>query len=242
LVKNHGNRWSQFAATITISRYFSAGDKKLKKDGRYDVTGLPEAQFEPDSNEEVLKNKLGIKSRQDMDEAEARALERAMDQLVRVYDENHRFTAIDICELHKIWLGEIYEWAGKYRQVNVSKGGFLFAAVGRVPVLMADFEQGALRHCTPCTFKDRAEVVRALAETHTELVLIHPFREGNGRAARVLSTLLALQAGLPLLDFSLIAEEKKKEYFAAVQAGLDKNYKPMEKVFSEIIERTLSIS
>ena len=77
---------------------------------------------------------------------------------------------------------------------------------------------------------------------HTELVLTHPFREGNGRVARVLSTLMALQAGMPLLDFSLIAEENKNEYFAAVQAGLDKNYKPMEKVFSEIIERTLSTS
>jgi cell filamentation protein len=53
---------------------------------------------------------------------------------------------------------------------------------------------------------------------------------------------MALQAGMPLLDFSLIAEEKKKDYFAAVQAGLDKNYQPMEKIFSEIIERTLSIS
>ena len=60
--------------------------------------------------------------------------------------------------------------------------------------------------------------------------------------AHVLSTLMALQAGMPLLDFSLIAEEKKKDYFAAVQAGLDKNYQPMEKIFSEIIERTLSIS
>jgi len=203
---------------------------------------LPEAQFEPGSNGQALKNRLGIVAKQDMDEAEARALERAMDELVRMYDENHRFTAIDICELHKIWLGEIYEWAGKYRQVNVSKGDFPFAAAGRVPTLMAEFEQGALRHYTPCNFKNRTEVVRALAEVHTELVLTHPFREGNGRVARVLSTLMALQAGMPLLDFSLIAEENKNEYFAAVQAGLDKNYKPMEKVFSEIIERTLSTS
>jgi cell filamentation protein len=206
------------------------------------VTGLPEAQFEPGSDGQVLKNRLGIVSKQDMDEAEARALERAMNQLVRMYDENHRFTATDICELHRIWLGEIYEWAGKYRRVNVNKDDFPFAAAGRVPPLMVEFEQGALWHYTPCNFKDRTEIVRALAEAHTELVLIHPFREGNGRVARVLSTLMALQAGMPLLDFSLIAEEKKKEYFAAVQAGLDKNYKPMEKVFSEIIERTLSIS
>ena len=203
---------------------------------------MPEAQFEPGSDGQVLKNRLGIVAKQDMDEAEARALERAMDELVRMYDENHRFTAIDICELHKIWLGEIYEWAGKYRQVNVNKGDFPFAAAGRVPALMAEFERGALRHYTPCNFKNRTEVVRALAEVHTELVLTHPFREGNGRVARVLSTLMALQAGMPLLDFSLIAEENKNEYFAAVQAGLDKNYKPMEKVFSEIIERTLSTS
>jgi cell filamentation protein len=52
----------------------------------------------------------------------------------------------------------------------------------------------------------------------------------------------ALQAGLPLLDFSLIAEEKKQEYFAAVRAGLDKNYKPMGRLFAEIIERSLSAS
>jgi cell filamentation protein len=52
----------------------------------------------------------------------------------------------------------------------------------------------------------------------------------------------ALQAGLPLLNFSLIAEEKKQEYFAAVQAGLDKNYGPMERLFAEIIERSLASS
>jgi cell filamentation protein len=50
---------------------------------------------------------------------------------------------------------------------------------------------------------------------------------------------MALQAGLPPLNFSSIAEEKKQEYFAAVQAGLDKNYGPMERLFTEIIERSL---
>ena len=107
---------------------------------------------------------------------------------------------------------------------------------------MAEFEQGALRRYTPCNFAERADVVRALAEVHTEFVLIHPFREGNGRAARVLSTLMALQAGLPPLDFSSIASGKKKDYFAAVQAGMEKNYKPMEAIFAEIIERSLAVS
>jgi cell filamentation protein len=82
----------------------------------------------------------------------------------------------------------------------------------------------------------------ALAEVHTELVLIHPFREGNGRITRLLSTLMALQAGFPLLDFRPIVGEKKSAYFSAVQAGLDKNYEPMGKIFSEIIERSVAAS
>ncbi|HET6516349.1 MAG TPA: hypothetical protein VFG09_14415 [Thermodesulfovibrionales bacterium] len=47
-----------------------------------------------------------------------------------------------------------------------------------------------------------------------------------------------LQAGLPLLNFGLISGEKKKEYFEAIQAGLDKNYAPMEKLFLMIIEKS----
>jgi len=214
----------------------------MKNDGRYDVSGLIEAQFEPGSNEQVLKNRLGITSPQTMDDIEARALEQSVFELIGNYDERHRFTAADICKIHKNWLGEVYNWAGTYRQVNISKGDFPFAAAALVPSLMAKFEKSVLARYTPCNFKDRAEVVHALAETHVELVLIHPFREGNGRVARILSILMALQAGLPLLDFSVIAEDKKQDYFVAVQAGLEKNYTPMEKLFAEIIERSLASS
>lgn len=214
----------------------------MKEDGRYDVSGLSEAQFEPGSNKQVLKNRLGIKSPKEMEDVETRALEQAMVEFVGKYDEKHRFTAADICDMHRRWLGEIYEWAGDYRQVNVSKDEFPFAAAARVPDLMAEFETKVLARYTPCNFTDQAAIVRALAETHVELVLIHPFREGNGRAGRILSILMALQAGLPPLNFSSIAEERKQEYFAAAQAGLDKNYAPMEQLFAGIIERSLASS
>lgn len=52
---------------------------------------------------------------------------------------------------------------------------------------------------------------------------------------------MALQAGLPLLDFSAMNENKDK-YFEAVQAGLSRDYKPMEVMFSEIIENSISAS
>jgi cell filamentation protein len=214
----------------------------LKKDGRYDVSDLKEAQYEPGTNELVLKNRLGIKSSQEMDVAEARALDSAMRKFIGSYDESHRFTVADLFALHKDWLGEIYEWAGEYRQVNISKDGFPFASAAQVPKLLSSFEHDVLQRNTPCNFKDRAEIIRALAETHVELVLIHPFREGNGRVARVLSTLMALQEGLPPLNFSLIAGVKMEAYFAAIQAGMDKNYQPMERLFAEIIEKTVSSS
>jgi len=80
----------------------------VKKDGRYDVSKLAEAQFETGSGEQVLMNRLGIKSPQEMDDTETRALKNAMVGLVSKYDETHRFTAADICGIHRLWLGEIY--------------------------------------------------------------------------------------------------------------------------------------
>ena len=77
----------------------------MTTDDRYDVSDLPETQFEPGSNGLVLKNLIGITSKQVMDEAEARALEQAMDVLVRAYSETHRFTATDLCNCHRTWLG-----------------------------------------------------------------------------------------------------------------------------------------
>ena len=94
----------------------------MKKGGRYDVSGLTEVRFEPDSNEQALKNRLGITSATAMNEAEARALEMTMLEIIGQYSAQHRFTADDIKAVHKNWLGKIYEWAGEYRQVNISKG------------------------------------------------------------------------------------------------------------------------
>jgi cell filamentation protein len=212
----------------------------MKKSSRYRTVHLTENQFEPGSRGSVLKNLLHIKTRRELDKAEITALAQATDLFVRTYDRKHRFTASDICYFHKVWLGKIFEWAGNYRQVNVSKDNFLFAAARHVPSLMGEFERGLLKKYTPCNFKKREDIVHALAETHIELMLIHPFREGNGRGGRILATLMALQARLPLLDFSKIRGKKKQEYFAAVRAGMDKNYKPMERFFAEIIEKSLS--
>ncbi len=108
-----------------------------------------------------------------MDQREAQEQLRALDDISKLFAQSHRFTAQDIHEVHKIWLGCIYSWAGQYRQVNISKGGFEFAKAMAIFANMEEFEKGPLRKYTPCRFTSRKQIVEALAAVHVELVLIH---------------------------------------------------------------------
>lgn len=213
----------------------------MKKSGRYDTSGMIEDQYEEGSQGLVLKNIPEIKTLRKMERLETKRLLRITEEVIKYYDRNHCFTATDICYMHKLWLGPIYTWAGRYRQVKLSKAGFLFANPDFIPQLMDEFEKNILAKYTPCIFQARKKIAEAISIVHVELLLIHPFREGNGRLARLLAILMALQAGLPLLDFTDIEGKKKDEYFLAVRAGLDNTYKPMEKIFNEVILKSLRI-
>jgi len=65
---------------------------------------------------------------------------KSTDALFHEYDPEHQFNADDILHMHKVWLGDIYEWAGQYRKVNVSKGVLHFAMVAQIPKLMTQLE------------------------------------------------------------------------------------------------------
>ena len=177
--------------------------------------------------------------KREIDRVETELLFVLTDQLIDEFDRNRCFSTDDLLKIHRRWLETLYEWAGTYRQVLMSKGNFMFAAPAHIPQLMDDFQRELLEKYTPCIFASRQDVITALAIVHTELILIHPFREGNGRHARLLAALMALQAGLPPLDFSGFEQERQKEYFTAVQYGLERNYKPMEKVFTDVITQSL---
>jgi len=210
----------------------------MKDTGRYDTSGLIEAQYEPGSGDKVLRNLLAITDPSEMERIETRELLRVTEQFLDEVEPDQHFTADDICRMHRDWLAAVYPWAGVYRQVTMSKGGFVFAAPAHIPALMTEFEQTVLQRHTPCT-GTVDDVALSLATVHVELVLIHPFREGNGRISRLLALLMGLQAGLPPLDFSMIDGEIRERYFAAVQAGMDRNYQPMAAIFAEVIRRSL---
>jgi cell filamentation protein len=209
----------------------------IRKTGRYAAQG-PEAEFGPGSRGRVLRNLLGIRSVRERERRETEALVTATQRQIDTTRLDHRFTANDACGAHKLWLGNVYEWAGQYRSVNITQGAFPFAAAAQISRLMQEFETGPLRKYTPCLFSTAEEQASALAIVHAEFVLIHPFRDGNGRCARLLAVLMGLQAGLPVLDFTGIRGAERARYIAAVHTALDRNYEPMTAVFRGVIART----
>lgn len=187
----------------------------------------------------MLRNRVGVRSVREMARLESESLVAATEQLIDETEVDQCFRAEDICHMHRLWLGGLYAWAGEYRQVNIGKDSFMFAASHLIPGLMMELERGPLRQYTPCRFSTQEEQAQALAVVHAELILIHPFREGNGRCARLLATLMGLQAGLPVLNFGGIYGEEKRRYISAVHAAMGRDYAPMTAVFQHVIARTL---
>jgi cell filamentation protein len=84
------------------------------------------------------------------------------------------------------------------------------------------------------------EVARRIAEVHAELLLIHPFREGNGRLARWLADLMAFQANLPAPAYGFAgpgSRVRRARYLAAVKQGYVQNYDALADFFAEAMER-----
>ena len=204
--------------------------------GRYDTAGNVEAQFAPGSNGLVLANKLGISDADDMDDVELALLDRLYEDALGSVKVDQRVTVADIREWHRRWLGSVYDWAGRYRTVNMSKGNFTFAASAQVPRLMDNLDKEVLAVRTPCTGMSEDQLTEAIAVVHVELILIHPFREGNGRLSRLLANVMALQAGRPELDCTPW-DRRKADYFAAIQAGMT-DYGPMKGLVRRVLRET----
>lgn len=203
---------------------------------RYDAAGM-ESEFQPGSRGRVLRNHLGITRVREMEAAESQALTVAQRAALKTYGPSHRFTPADVCRLHRMWLGSIYPWAGKYRTLNIGKGGFQFAHAPLIPRLMAALGKDVLRRHTPCGIAAHVTVARSMAEVHAELILVHPFRDGNGRVARLLTLLMASQAGLPSMDLRALAGRGKRKYVLAIHAAMSRDYEPLEALFAAAIER-----
>ncbi len=193
---------------------------------RYEVS-TAEGEFQPGSNGRVLKNLLDITSPEEMDDVELRLLAQLYENVLVADLPDRTLTVEDLKTWHRRWLGNVYAWAGQERSVNMGKGGFAFAAAGQIPRLLAQFERDCLKRWTPCGGLGIEQLVEAIAITHVELILIHPFREGNGRLSRLLADLMAVQAGYDPLDYSAW-ESNKGAYIGAIHQGVAMNFEPMK--------------
>ena len=125
--------------------------------------------------------------------------------------------------------------------MELSKGGFRWPPARLVPRNMDYLEANPLKACTPCHGETVPEISRKMAEVHAELLLVHPFREGNGRLARWIADLMSLQAGLGLPDYALSGRgsvKRRQEYLNAVQYGYAQNYEPLTAFFLAALERS----
>ena len=201
----------------------------MNKGGKYKASGI-ESEFEPGSCGKVLKNLLGIKIQPELDRVEFIALKQAEDKFQKLVHKDKHLTAENICNMHKMWLGKIYEWAGKYRLIDLEKKDIRFAHAQHISTLMDDFEKNFLRRHTPCTFNSKERIIEALAEVHVELIVIHPFREGNGRTIRLFLDLLSVHAKYNPIDWS---KASHKEYINACIQGIASNHKGMSHIISK---------
>lgn len=141
----------------------------------------------------VLRNRLGIADQAELDRAEAtlalvRSLELVKQPVEGKYDLAH------LQEIHVRLFGDVYEWAGRIRTVDISKGDTRFANFQQIEAYAPEIfkplhREQLLRKLDIDTFSQRA------GHYLGELNVLHPFREGNGRSIREFIGQVARGAG-----------------------------------------------
>jgi cell filamentation protein len=112
----------------------------------------------------------------------------------------------------------------------MSKGGFTFPTAKFLPTIIQEFETEFLNDL-PKQIESYDELVQYVAPMHAELLFIHPFREGNGRTARLFADLIAVNFDFSKFKFEKITKKKMPEYIKAIQSAAEKNYQPMIQLF-----------
>ena len=123
----------------------------------------------------ALENKLGITNSAELAREEEKISKKKALELFEsgILDELDAGTFAALAEIHRYLFDEIYDFAGKVRSVNLAKGNFRFA-----PLM---YLQAALENIDKMPQSTFDEII----EKYVEMNIAHPFREGNGRSARI---------------------------------------------------------
>lgn len=143
---------------------------------------------------DVLINKLGLTDKAALEAAEIELSQLRVDQFEPDFDD---ISLPALRAIHFYLFQDIYDWAGELRTVDISKGGARFTNVRRIEP-ESDKLFGQLAQEDYLTGLPREQFVARLAHYYCELNVIHPFRDGNGRAQRLMFEVISINAGFAL--------------------------------------------
>lgn len=152
----------------------------------------------------MLENKLGIINQLELNRVEERV---SKEKAKRLYDSGdidrvEVGTFKGLSYIHNYLFEDIYEFAGKVRSQNISKGNFRFAPVMYLEV--------SLEHIDKMPQSNLDEIMAK----YVEMNIAHPFREGNGRATRIWLDLILKKEIKQVVDWNLI---NKEDYLSAME-------------------------
>lgn len=179
----------------------------------------------------ILKNKLGIKNQEELEEAERNITALRILQLKTGElrgEPNFKY----LCKIHKHIFGDIYPWAGKIRTVDISKGNMFcnsqFILENAEEIFANLKKENYLQD-----YHDIKKMSERLSYYLSEINALHPFREGNGRAQREFIIVLARRAGF-YVDFSKVSQ---KEMIKASEEAFYCDYRHMNDIFLRITSK-----
>ena len=211
-------------------------EKPHKRRDRDDVTGNVEAQFVDDA-QTVLVNKVGITQLDDLQSAEEQALAKAYGRLLREVRTDTPMTCDLLRHIHAAVFGDVYEWAGHWRTVWISKPGITWPPPDFLDRTMDEYERTVLARWPVSAILDDATFCQAAGEIQGEFLTIHPFREGNARTIKLLTDLLAAQTGRPLLAYDN-SPAGADIYIEAAKKAFKRDHSALSTLIAEALERS----
>ena len=158
----------------------------------------------------ILENKLNITDQIELARAEEKISKQKAKQLFDSGDikkvEIGTFAGLSF--IHAYLFEDIYDFAGKIRDVNISKGTTVFARVM--------YLETSLKHIDAMPQTNSDEII----EKYVEMNVAHPFREGNGRALRIWLDLMLKKEIQQVVDWNRV---DKEDYLSAMQRSVAKD-------------------
>lgn len=202
----------------------------MKKDQEYDYFYEEGDEKYCYKNSNILINKLNIKDAILLQKAERDLTEQRYYALLKE-GVTGDFTLKHLQSIHQYLFQDIYSWAGELRTVNIAKGNVFCM----VPYIETQFNELYRVMSSKHFYKeieDKNIMAKELSYCISELNVIHPFREGNGRSQRMYCEQLCQSNGRFSLDFSLVSKE---EMIEASIKSFTCDYEMMEKIMNKCL-------